>query len=408
MSRYSKVATLQGLAVAAVLFALVLSGLANAKPQGGTVQPFEVRVPNEVLSDLEERLAETRWPDQVAGAGWSYGTNLAYLQELVSYWQNGFDWHAQEAHINHFDHFMAEVERTDIHFIHELGTGQDALPVLVLHGWPSSFMQMLDLIPLLTSPDANGFSFDVVVPSLVGYGFSEVPEEPGMSVAKMAELFHKLMTEMLGYERYAVRGSDLGAGVIQQMALRYPDAIIGVHLSGTNPFVAQIPDNLTEAEQVFVQNAQAWFQQEMAYAMQHSSYPQTLAYALNDSPAGLAAWIVEKFRAWSDNDGDLESAFSKDELLTNLTIYWATQTINASIRLYYETAREPGQFGRVEVPTGMLMSDKDMFPTPREWAERSYNVVRWTPISVGGHFLEWEEPELVAQDMRVFFASLTR
>lgn len=397
----------RGLVIRAVTLTLFLSGLASVGAQGGTAQPFEVSVPDEVLSDLKERLAETRWPDQVEGAGWTYGTNLSYLQELVAYWQNDFDWGVQETRINGFNNFMVDVDGTDIHFVHELGRGEDAIPVLVLHGWPSSFVQMLDLIPLLTTPN-DGQSFDVVVPSLVGYGFSEVPEEPGMSVAKMAELFHKLMTETLGYERYAVRGSDLGAGVIQQLALRYPDEIVGVHLSGTNPFVAQVPDDLSAAEQAFLANAQTWNQQEMAYAMQHSSYPQTLAYSLNDSPAGLASWIVEKFRAWSDNDGNLESAFSKDELLTNLTIYWATQTINSSMRLYYETARNPGQFGRVEVPTGMLMSDKDMFPTPRAWAERSYNVVSWTPISVGGHFLEWEEPELVVEDMRAFFASLTR
>lgn len=397
----------RGLVIRAVTLTLFLSGLASVGAQGGTAQPFEVSVPDEVLSDLKERLAETRWPDQVEGAGWTYGTNLSYLQELVAYWQNDFDWGVQETRINGFNNFMVDVDGTDIHFVHELGRGEDAIPVLVLHGWPSSFVQMLDLIPLLTTPN-DGQSFDVVVPSLVGYGFSEVPEEPGMGVAKMAELFHKLMTETLGYERYAVRGSDLGAGVIQQLALRYPDEIVGVHLSGTNPFVAQVPDDLSAAEQAFLANAQTWNQQEMAYAMQHSSYPQTLAYSLNDSPAGLASWIVEKFRAWSDNDGNLESAFSKDELLTNLTIYWATQTINSSMRLYYETARNPGQFGRVEVPTGMLMSDKDMFPTPRAWAERSYNVVSWTPISVGGHFLEWEEPELVVEDMRAFFASLTR
>ncbi len=389
-----------------VLATLLLGGTAFVKAQGGTAQPFAVNISDETLSDLHQRLAETRWPDEVEGAGWAYGTNLDYLQELVSYWQDGFDWRAQEARINSFNNFMADVDGTNIHFIHELGEGENALPVLVLHGWPSSFVQMLDLIPLLTTPDEGGLSFDVVVPSLVGYGFSEIPNEPGMSVAKMADLFHKLMTETLGYERYAVRGSDLGAGVIQQMALRYPDEMIGVHLSGTNPYVAQVPDDLTEAEQTFVQNAQAWYGQEMAYAMEQSSYPQTLAYGLNDSPAGLAAWMIEKFRAWSDNDGDLESAFTKDELLTNLTIHWATQTINSSMRLYYETARDPGQFGRVEVPTGMLMTDKDMFPTPREWAERSYNVVHWTPISVGGHFLEWEEPELVAADMRAFFASL--
>jgi pimeloyl-ACP methyl ester carboxylesterase len=222
----------------------------------------------------------------------------------------------------------------------------------------------------------------------------------------MADLFDRLMTDGLGYERYATRASDLGAGVSQQLALAHPDSLIGLHHSGTNPYVGEAPDDLTEAEQEFVANAQRWSAQEMAYAMQHSSKPQTLAYGLNDSPVGLAAWIVEKFWRWSDNGGDVETAFTKDELLTNLTIYWATGTINSSIRLYYETARNPGNWGRVELPTAMLMPSKDMFPTPREWAERSYRVDRWTEVQRGGHFLEWEDPHTLAEDLRAFFRPL--
>jgi pimeloyl-ACP methyl ester carboxylesterase len=229
-----------------------------------------------------------------------------------------------------------------------------------------------------------------------------------MSAARVAELLHKLMTEELGYEHYATRASDLGAGVSQQLALSHPDALLGLHHNGTNPYVGEIPDDLTEAEKEFVQRAQAWGFQEMAYAMKHSSKPQTLACGLNDSPAGLAAWIVEKFWRWSDNDGNLESRFSRDELLANLTIYWVTETIGSSMRLYYETARDPGSWGRVEVPTAMMMSPKDMFPTPREWVERSHNVERWTDIDRGGHFLEWEEPELVAEDVRAFFRPLRK
>lgn len=269
---------------------------------------------------------------------------------------------------------------------------------------------MLDVVPPLTDPQQYGGdpadSFDVVVPSLPGYGFSDRPTERGMSVVRTADLFEKLMTDELGYERYAARGSDLGAGVIQQLAREYPDSLIGIHVSGTNPYLRDVPDDLTDAEREFVENAQQWSQTEMAYAMEHSSKPQTLAYGLNDSPAGLAAWIVEKFRAWSDCDGDLKSRFSNDELLTNLTIYWATATINSSIRMYYESARDPGSRARIDVPTAMLMSSKDMFPTPREWAERTYDIDRWTETSRGGHFLEWEEPELVADDVRAFFRSL--
>lgn len=271
---------------------------------------------------------------------------------------------------------------------------------------------MLKVIPLLADPEAHeadaADSFDVIAPSLPGYGFSDRPRERGMSAARAAELLHKLMAEELGYERYGTRASDLGAGVSQQLALSHPESLLGLHHNGTNPYVGQIPDDLSEAEKEFVQNAQAWGFAEMAYAMEHSSKPQTLAYGLNDSPAGLAAWITEKFWRWSDNDGDLEGRFTKDELLADLTIYWATQTKGSSIRLYYETARDPGSWGRVEVPTAMMMSPKDIFPTPREWVERSYNVEHWTDIDRGGHFLEWEEPELVAADARAFFRPLRK
>jgi pimeloyl-ACP methyl ester carboxylesterase len=377
---------------------------------GMTVEPFEVSIPQATLEDLRERLAATRWPDEIEGAGWDYGANLEYVKELGGYWLEDFDWRTQEERINSFANYRAEVDGLGIHFIHERGRGENPVPVLALHGWPSSFYQMLKIVPLLTNPAAHGGysadSFDVIVPSLPGYGFSDRPRERGMSASRVAELLHKLMTEELGYERYATRASDLGAGVSQQLALSYPESLIGLHHNGTNPYVGEVPDDLTEAEQEFVQNAQSWSFQEMAYAMEHSSKPQTLACGLNDSPAGLAAWVVEKFWRWSDNGGDLESRFTKDEILANLTIYWATETIGSSMRLYYETARDPGSWDRVEVPTAMMMSPKDMFPTPREWVERSYNVERWTDIDRGGHFLEWEEPGLVAEDARAFFRPL--
>jgi len=377
-----------------------------------SVEPFEVKVPQATLDDLRERLAATRWPDAVEGAGWDYCASPDYMRELCGYWLEDFDWRAQEGRINSFANYRAEVDGFGIHFIHERGRGENPVPLLALHGWPSSPYQMLEVLPLLTDPASHrgdpADSFDVVVPSLPGYGFSDRPREKGMSVARVAELLHKLMTEELGYERYATRASDLGAGVSQQLALSHPEALLGLHHNGTNPYVGQVPDDLTEAEREFVQNAQAWSFAEMAYAMEHSSKPQTLAFGLNDSPAGLAAWIVEKFWRWSDNDGDLESRFGKDEILANLTIYWATETIGSSMRLYYETARDPGSWGRVEVPTAMLMSPKDMFPTPREWVERSYNVERWTETDRGGHFLEWEEPELVAEDARAFFRPLRK
>jgi pimeloyl-ACP methyl ester carboxylesterase len=226
-----------------------------------------------------------------------------------------------------------------------------------------------------------------------------------MDLTRIAEIVVEVM-DRLGYSRFGARGSDLGAGVLQQLALNHPDRLIALHLSGTNPYLGWIPDDLSPAEQQFLTNAQQWNQTEMAYALEHSSKPQTLAHALNDSPAGLAAWILEKFHRWSDCHGDLDSVYDRDDLLTNLTIYWATGTIGSSMRLYYETAHSTtAGYGRVEVPTGMAMSSADMFPTPREWVERQYNVIHWTDLARGGHFLEWEVPHLIADDLRTFFNS---
>ncbi|BDE05580.1 multidrug MFS transporter [Vulcanimicrobium alpinum] len=361
------------------------------------VRPFSVSIDEPVLAEMRARLARTRWPDAIDGAGWAYGTDETYLRELVVHWRDGFDWRAQEQRINGFEHAIVTVDGLAIHTMHARSSAPDAIPLLMLHGWPSTFVQMLDIVPLLTP------YFHVVVPSLPGFGFSPPSRTPGMHVGRIAGAFVMLMAS-LGYARFGARSSDLGAGVLQQMALDDPGVLIGLHLSGTNPYIGYVPDDLSPAEQTFVADAQRWNQTEMAYAMMHSSKPQTVAVALNDSPAGLASWIVEKFWRWSDDGGDLGSRFTFDQLLTNLTIYWATQTINSSMRLYYETARATLAYGHVDVPTAMLMSDRDLFPTPREWAARQYNVVRWTKIDRGGHFLEWEEPRLVADDLIATFA----
>ncbi len=370
-------------------------------------QPFKINVPDEILVDLSERLARTRWPDEIDGAGWDYGSDLSYMKELVEYWRSEFDWRAQEAALNEFSHFRGEVGSLGIHFIHELSNRRDALPVMLLHGWPSSFVQMLKLIPRLTDPpETSALAFDVVVPSLVGFGLSDRAWERGMSVPRMAEILHEVMHHLNGYARYAIRAGDIGAGVAEQMALAYPDEVIGLHISGTRPFLSEMPSEMTEEERRFVSNVQRWRREEMAYASMQSTKPQTVAYGLNDSPVGMAAWIIEKFRTWSDCDGDIEKRFTKDELLTNLTLYWVTETINSSMRCYYESLRDPGMPGRVNVPTAYLMPDKDLFPTPREWVARCSRIDRWTTIPRGGHFLEWEEPEMVARDMREFFNEL--
>jgi pimeloyl-ACP methyl ester carboxylesterase len=396
-------------ATAIVGFGMTLGSSAQ-EPAGRTrAEPFTIAVPNAVLTDLRERLARTRWPDQLPGTGWDYGTDTAYLKDLVAYWQDGFDWRAQEARLNGFHQYRASIDATRIHFVHERSSDPNAIPLLLLHGWPSSFVQMLDMVPLLTNPEAHGLagapSFHVVVASLPGFGFSDVPTRTGVGFATSAELMAKLMHDVLGYTRYGVRGSDLGGVIVRQLAAVHPDQVIGVHLTGIIGAAGGQPP-FTPAEQAFVDATRA-VESELAYARLQTSKPQTLAQSPNDSPSGLAAWIVEKFRAWSDSGGDLESRFSKDELLTNLTVYWATATATSSVRMYYEFVREPLKAGRLETPVGMLMSTKDLFPAaPREWGERLFNVVHWVQTDRGGHFLEWEEPELVARDLQTFFGSL--
>jgi pimeloyl-ACP methyl ester carboxylesterase len=397
--------------VAIAAFGMTVTSPGLAQDSGGRAQAerFRIEIAQSTLDDLAERLARTRWPDQLPGTGWTYGADTAYLRELVDYWRNGYDWRAEETRLNEFEHYRAEIDGARIHFVHARSRNPNAIPVLLLHGWPSTFVQMLDIIPLLTDPAAHGMpeapSFHVVAASLPGFGFSGVPPRPGFGFASSAAVMGKLMHDVLGYATYGVRGSDLGGVIVRQMALLNPDQVLGVHLTGIIGAAGGQPP-FTPAEQAFI-DASAAIEPEIAYARLQMSKPQTLAHALNDSPVGLAAWIVEKFRAWSDSNGDVESRFSKDELLTNLMLYWVTQTAPASARMYYDFVREPLRPGRIERPVGMLMATKDLFPpAPREFGERLFNVQRWTVTDVGGHFLEWEEPELVARDMQAFFGAM--
>jgi pimeloyl-ACP methyl ester carboxylesterase len=402
---------MRALMIAGLFLIATCASAAQGAARTAMAEPFKIHIPDETLRDLKARLRQTRFPDQIPGTGWDYGTDTQYLKELVAYWAKDFDWRAQEKKLNAFQHYRAEIDGVRIHFIHEKGKGPKPIPILMLHGWPSSFVQFQKIIPLLTDPAAHGApnapSFDVVVASLPGYGFSDVPLERGFAIRAMAERMTKLMTETLGYERFALRGSDIGGSITQQVSLAHPDKVIGAHITGLIRGVPTQSDKPpSEAEQKFTRDLQAWSSTELAYAQLHSSKPQTIAAALNDSPAGLASWIVEKFRRWADTKGNVESRFTKDELLTNITIYWATQTIGSSMRLYYEFSRETRLTGRVPVPTAALIALNDMVPPPREFGERVYNIVRWTETPVGGHFLEWEEPQVVAEDLRAFFSSL--
>ena len=380
------------------------------------VQAFKVQVPDATLEDLQARLGRTRWPGELPGSGWDYGSNLAYTQELVEYWRTRFDWRAQEEAINAFAHFRARVDGLGIHFIHERGKGPNPLPLIITHGWPSSFVEMLKLIPLLTDPASHGGdpadSFDVVVPSMPGYGFSDRTTERGFNLVRVSELLARLMTDGLGYRRFGAQGGDWGAGVTTHLGFAYREQLMGIHVTSVlslRPHLGPGAPELSDEEREFTQRLERWQQDEGGYGDIQSTKPQTLSYGLNDSPAGLAAWIVEKFRTWSDCDGDVEQRFTKDELLTNITVYWVTQTINSSTRIYYENRREPlslGQEERVRVPCAVAVFPKEICPAPRSWAERCYNVQRWTEMPRGGHFAAQEEPELLAQDLRAFFREL--
>jgi pimeloyl-ACP methyl ester carboxylesterase len=382
------------------------------------IQPFKVQVPAVTLEDLRERLARTRWPDEIPDSGWEYGSNLAYVKDLVGYWRTQFDWRAQERAINAFAHFRAHVDGLGIHFIHEHGRGPDPMPIIITHGWPSSFFEMLKIIPLLTDPASHGGSpadaFDVVVPSMPGYGFSDRPAQRGMSTLRIADLWAQLMTEGLGYRRFGAQGGDWGAFVTARLGFAYPDQVVGIHVTSVagatiSPYLGPGARDLSERERMLLEEREHWRQAEGGYSHIQGTKPQTLSYGLNDSPAGLAAWIVEKFRTWSDCDGDVEQRFTKDELLTNITIYWVTQTINSSTRLYYESQHNPWRFRQAErigVPCAVALFPKEISHPPREWAERSYNVQRWTEMPRGGHFAALEEPELLAQDIRTFFRPL--
>lgn len=369
-------------------------------------QPFNIDIDQSILNDLKVRLSQTRWPDEIANDDWQYGTNLSYLQSLCTYWETEFDWRQQEVQLNTFDHFKTTVDGLSIHFIYEKGKGPNAVPLLLTHGFPDSFIRFLKVIPLLTEPDERGVCFDVVVPSIPGYGFSDKPTEPGMNPTKVASIFHTLMTEELGYKQFFAQGGDWGSSITEQLAYKFPSSLFGIHLTDIpyHHLFTVAAQDLTQPEKEYLEKGKQWQMTEGGYAILQSTKPQSLAYGLNDSPVGLAAWIIEKFYRWSDNNGNLEQCFTKDELLTNLTIYWATQTINSTIRIYFESMHLPPDNAdkKVEVPTGVATFPKDLIPAPKEFADRFYNVQHWSEMYKGGHFAAMEQPELLVQDIKKF------
>lgn len=380
-------------------------------------RPFELRIPDAAIQDLRERLARTRFPDQAPGAPWAYGTDLGWLRGLVEYWQTTFDWRAQEAQLNAFPQFKVGLADIDIHYIHAQGKGPNPMPLLLSHGWPGSVFEFLVLIPMLTDPARFGGdpadAFTVVAPSLPGFGLSFIPGQPRLGVEQMADVFADLMKTVLGYPRFATQGGDWGASVSSRLGLAHPDKTIGVHLNllplqrDPSRVLGAVP---SPAERRYLDELKHWIGEETGYATLQATKPQTLAYAMTDSPAGLAAWISEKFRTWSDCGGDVESVFTKDEMLANISLYWFTAAIGSSFWPYYARHHGPwpipdGQ--TVDVPMGYCEFPTEIVRPPRSLAERTFtNIQRWSVMPRGGHFAAMEQPGALAAEIREFYRPL--
>jgi microsomal epoxide hydrolase len=378
------------------------------------VQPFKIQVPDVVLEDLRARLARVRWPDEPPDAGWRYGTDLAYMKELCTYWLDQYDWRMHEARINALPQFTASVGGIDVHYVQVRGVGPKPFPLLLSHGWPGSVWEFHRLIPLLTDPGAHGAdpadAFTVIAPSLPGYGFSFKPNQRRFGIAEIADIFARLMTDTLGWRRFGAQGGDWGAFITSRLGLTYSSRVAGIHV---NLLVVRrdgpMPTDPTPEEKTYLDELRLWEREETGYQMIQGTKPQTLAYGLTDSPTGLAAWIVEKFRTWSDCGGNVERRFSKDVLLTNIMLYWITGTINASFWPYFARRHSPSPLPegqRVEVPTAYASFPKEILHPPRAWAEQVYNIQRWTLMPAGGHFAALEEPAALAADIRAFFRDL--
>jgi pimeloyl-ACP methyl ester carboxylesterase len=380
-----------------------------------TPTPFHLHVPESAIADLRERLARTRLPDQAPGEPWAYGTDLAWMREFTAYWLHEFDWRAQEARLNAWPLLSVPLAGIDLRYLHMQGVGSRPMPLLLSHGWPGSLFEFMELIPRLTDPARFGGdpadAFTIVAPSLPGYGLSYAPGQPRFSVEQIAEVFATLMSEVLGYRYFATQGGDWGASVSARLGLVHPDKTIGVHLNllplRRDP-AALIGDDA--AERQYRVDLNRWLSEETGYSTQQGTRPQTLAFALTDSPVGLAAWIVEKMRAWSDCNGDVESAFSKDEILSNISLYWFTGAIASSFWPYY--ARQHGPWPipdgeTVDVPMGYCEFPKEIVRPPRSLAARTFtDIRRWSVMPAGGHFAAMEQPDALAAEIRAFYRPL--
>jgi len=376
---------------------------------------FKLSVPAADIADLRERLGRTRFPDQAPGPAWEYGSHVAWMQKLVEYWRNDFDWRAQEARLNAFPQYKVRLHEIDVHFLHVEGKGPAPLPLLLSHGWPGSVFEFLELIPMLTDPGQFGGdpadAFTVMAPSLPGYGLSFSPGQPRFGVEEIADCFASLMTDVLGYKRFGAQGGDWGSFITSRLAYAYADRLSGIHLNmmplRRDPKMVTDP---TPEEQKYLEELTAWLKEGTGYQWIQGTRPQTLAFALTDSPTGLAAWIIEKFRAWSDCGGDLETVFTKDELLANISLYWFTGAIGSSFWPYYARMHRAWPIpdhGGIAVPTGYSEFPREILHPPKSLAARTYtDIRRWTVMPRGGHFAAMEQPEALAAEIRALFRPL--
>jgi len=377
-------------------------------------EPFRVAITDAVLDDLHERLVRARLSSAIPDVGWDYGTDRAYLDELVAYWRDEYDWRRAEARLNAYEQFLTEIDGARVHALHARSPEPDALPLVLVHGWPGSVVEFLDIVGPLSDPRAHGGdpadAFHVVCPSIPGYGFSGPTRDRGWDPRRVARAFAEMMAG-LGYDRYAAQGGDWGSAIATQLALHDAAHMVGVHL---NLLLVPLPrdldrEHLTAPERAALDARARYRDDDSGYSKIQGTKPQTIGYALDDSPVGLAAWIIEKFRTWSDCDGDIERSYTKDQLLDNVMLYWLTGTAHSAGRLYYE-ARKSGRSNasgeRVEVPTGVAVFPREIVGTPRNWAEPWFNIVHWTEMPRGGHFAAMEEGELLVADIRDCFRPL--
>jgi pimeloyl-ACP methyl ester carboxylesterase len=370
------------------------------------IRPYRIDVPAAVLDDLRERLTRTRWPESETVDDWTQGIPLAYTKELAAYWADGYDWRSREAALNKFDQYQTEIDGLDLHFIHQRSPHDDALPLVLTHGWPGSVVEFHKVIePLVNPPSGRAEdAFHVICPSLPGYGFSGKPTGTGWGVEKIARAWETLAGR-LGYDRYGAQGGDWGGAVTTQIG-RNGGHCVGIHLNMPIAKPAAGSGELTEDDQQALAAYVEHRKVGTGYSKQQSTRPQTLGYGLVDSPVGQLAWVVEKFWAWSDCDGHPEKAFSRDELLDNVMMYWVTGSGASSARLYWESFNRFVSDGRVELPTGVASFPKEILRTPRSWCEEAYNITHWTTMPRGGHFAAFEQPELFVDDVRAFFATV--